>query len=277
MTSSAIGLPRLPLLRFAAALSCALAYPACIQPEYPDSYDEAFADFSADASAIVAVHDAGAVSLPSAAENPTNPLNPLLPIKPVAEAGAVQPFDAGSASSPVVVRDAGTNPGSSSDSGPRANPVLPDADAGSPGAPSTGPSRCTITASTDASDTLFYAGRYGCAVWISSSSNKLIKAFFLATKIASRTGLATYKSESAGMTVDVVAAATLNAPKQHQYTWMLTDSQGQKLPPGKYALKVELHSSNGEELLSLPFDTSMAPVSEKSQSGQIRSAAINCE
>lgn len=264
------------LLRFA-ALPCgaALLCSACIQPEYPDSFDEAFDNFSSDASQILAAYDAGTGSAPVAPLSPANPLNPLLPTKPAVEAGTAQPFDAGTFVPPIIARDAGmsTLP---ADAGSRGDPSVP-ADAGGTGAASGGPSRCTITASTDASDTLFYAGRYGCAVWISSASNKLIKAFFVATKISGRTGLPTYKSESAGATVDVVAGATLMAPKQHQYTWMLTDTQGQKVPPGKYALKVELHSSNGVELLSVPFDTSAAPISEKDSSGQIRSASITCE
>jgi hypothetical protein len=263
---------RSPLLLSALALCGALSTPGCIQPEYPDSFDEAFVGFSSDAAQILAVYDAGAGPSPAA----QNPFNPLAPSKPAVEGGSVQPLDAGVA--PFVDASGGPiEPLLGRDAGPRVDAALGEADAGGPSVAGEGPTRCTITASTDASDTLFYAGKYGCAVWISSASNKLVKAFFAATRIASRTGLPTYKSESAGATVDVVAGATLGAPKQHQYTWMMTDTQNAKVSPGKYTLKVELHSSNGVELLAVPFDTTSAPVSEQDASGQIRAASIDCE
>lgn len=251
----------------------ALTTAACVQPEYPDELDDTFEGLQSDGAVAASAPDAG----------PTQPLgtqqNPALtnPATRDADMPTVSATDAGS-----VMIDVRTGP---LDSGTRRDAEVARIDAGSTSTPDAGSgmssegslSRCTITASTDASDTLFYAGKYGCAVWISGPSNKLVKAFFLATRIANRSGVPTYRSESSGMTVDVVAGATLNAPKQHQYTWMLTDTQGMKVPPGKYALKVEVHSSNGVALLSVPFDTSAGPVSEDGAMGQIRSAKIDCQ
>jgi hypothetical protein len=243
----------------------------CIQPEYPDSFEEAFENVATDAAPALTAPDAGTGQLPIQMQNP---LNPLVPIKPLTDAGGLRPFDAGVAAIDTTVPP---DSGAGRDGGAGVDAASVEADAGGATPSSEGPTRCTITASTDASDALFYAGKYGCAVWISSASNKVLKAFFLATRIANRTGLTNYKSESAGVTVDVVAGATLNAPKQHQYTWMLTDTQGAKVPPGKYTLKVELHSSSGVELVSVPFDTSTSPVSARGSSGQIRAASIECE
>lgn len=260
------------LMRFLLLLcGAALCVSGCIQPEYPDSFDEPVENVTADAAPALAAPEAGTGQLPA---HPQNPLNPLVPIKPVADAGGVRPLDAGGTVIDTVGR---LDSGAARDAGVRIDAASIEADAGGSMSATNGPTRCTITASTDANDTLFYAGKYGCAVWISSASNKVLKAFFLATRIANRSGLNTYKSESSGVTVDVVAGATLNAPKQHQYTWMLTDTQGAKVPPGKYTLKVELHSSNGIELVSVPFDTSASPVSADGSSGQIRSASIECE
>jgi hypothetical protein len=266
---------RYPLLLSAlAAYGALLSTSGCIQPEYPDSFDEAFEGFSSDASQILPAYDAGADAMPGAVQNPLGPLVP----NPTSDAGSVPPLDAAGVAAVVDAGAASPEPLVGRDAGARVDAAPAQEDAGSaPSSAGDGPSRCTITASTDAADTLFYAGKYGCAVWISSASNKLVKSFFAATRIASRSGVPTYKSESAGLTLDVVAGATLSAPKQHQYTWMLTDASGAKVAPGKFALKVEIHSSNGVELVSVPFDTTVAPVSEKGASGQIRSASIVCE
>jgi hypothetical protein len=247
---------------------------ACIQPEYPDEFDDSLGPLLGAEGGVIAFSDAAAMSTSAVtAQNPTNPFNPLKP-----DAGTTLP----------AAIDAGTNISDATltpvDSGPRRDAQLPvDSGSGEVTADATtmpsgdGPSSCTITASTDASDTLFYAGKYGCAVWISSAANKLVKSFFVATRVSNRTGLPTYKSESSGAAVDVVAGATLGSPKQHSYTWTLTDAQGGKIAPGKYALKVEMHSSNGVTLVSVPFDTTQAPVSATgTPDGEVSGVSIEC-
>lgn len=132
---------------------------------------------------------------------------------------------------------------------------------------------CTISASTDASTALRYRGKYGCAVWIANASNKVVKAFLVATIISGRSGVPTYRSQASGVSVDVTTSATLGAARQHMYTWNAANAA-----PGKYALNVETHSENGVKLVTVPFDTSRGPVSATGTPNvDIRAAAIDCK
>jgi hypothetical protein len=75
------------------------------------------------------------------------------------------------------------------------------------------------------------------------------------------------------VTVDVTTSATLNAARQHMYTWNAASA-----PPGKYSLNVETHSENGVKLVTVPFDTSNGPVSAMgTPSADTRAAAIDCK
>jgi hypothetical protein len=256
-----------------------LAFSAgCMGPEFPDDFEEATQPaVTADAgstlpgnppSGVVPQTDGGVLSGTGGPE-----AGVLAPGQPL-EAGAMDAQTVADASgSPRPVRDAAIVQDAD---------LMPDAsaspDAETPPTPGAALMSCSITASTDASDTLFYAGKYGCAVWIGNASNKLVKTFFLATRIASRSGVATFQRQASGMTIDVVAGATLNSPKQHQYTWNLKDAKGASVPAGKYTLNVETHSSSGDTTVSVPFDTSSGMVNAMgSPSGGIRSATIKCQ
>lgn len=278
---------------------------ACIGTDYPDEFDDMSqltqaADAGADASsgAIFAPTGGGGVNPgQGAAGGGVGPVGTGSTQPPFggggfdAGTGGVVPPAGGSTGTPAQGVDAGNPFGGTRDSGTSVLPpvvdsgspgtrvdagVEPQVDATAPSDPGTGgggaATSCKITASTDASDTFFYAGKYGCAVWISDSAKKLTKAFFVATRISSRSGLPTYRTQSSGVSVDVTTGATLNAPKQHSYTWDLSG-----VSPGQYSLNVEVHSSNGTTLVSVPFDTSKAPVSEQGAQGEVKSAQITCQ
>lgn len=254
---------------------------ACMGPEYPDDFDEstqptvlADAGFGTIPTPVV---DAG-VSLGDAAVAPQGSLaGGGLP----EAGGVVQPMpssnDAGGGGG-IVPRDASTprDSGSSPEaSAPVEAGTSPEAgtsnDAG--GSPGGTVSSCTITASTDASTAVRYRGKYGCAVWIANSSNKVVKAFLVATIISGRSGVPTYRSQASGVSVDVTTSATLNAARQHMYTWNASSAA-----PGKYSLNVETHSENGVKLVTVPFDISNGPVSAMGTANvDIRSAAIDCK
>jgi hypothetical protein len=245
---------------------------SCMSPEYPDDFIESSQSASlADGgtptqpivSGLLPAHDAGA-STDSALPQPGLP-----------EAGGTLGQPSVDAAVANVGRDA-----SAPDAGPREASVSVEAgasaDAGEQVAPGAAATSCTITASTDAADTFFYAGQYGCAVWIGNASNKLVKTFFLATKVASRSGVSSFQRAASGMTVDAVAGATLRSAKQHQYSWDLKDAKGAPVTAGKYTLNVETHSSNGDVTVSVPFDTSSGASEKGSPNGGIRSAGIDC-
>jgi hypothetical protein len=249
----------------------------CMGPEFPDDFHETTqATVTADAGALSGGPISGFVPGADGGAQPGAGLP---------EAGALGPAQLpdGGALDAQVVADASGGTGTQRDASSRGDANSPaeasvSTDAESQPMPGAGLTSCSIAASTDASDTRFYAGKYGCAVWIGNASNKLVKTFFLATRIASRSGVSTFQRQAAGMTVDVVAGATLNAPKQHQYTWDLKDAKGGNVPPGKYTLNVETHSSNGDTTVSVPFDTSSGMVSAMgTASGGIRSATIKCQ
>jgi hypothetical protein len=258
---------------FSALLSCI----GCMEPRYPDEFDESVQSvWGSDAASIAPALDAAAA--------PVGGPSGFLPTQPVGPLGGLA--DAGRGDLPPRV-DAGGNPlfprppdaGAPQDTGaPTPFDAGSEADAGSDPVGAGALTSCSISASTDASDTFFYAGKYGCALWIANASNKAVKVFFVATRIANRTGLNAYRSATSGMSVDVVAGATLNAPKQHQYTWDLTDASGAALAPGRYSLTIETHSSNGVTVVTVPFDTSKGEVSEMATpNGEVRSASITCQ
>jgi hypothetical protein len=240
-------------------------------PEYPDDFDESKQAASlADAGSAPGNFPSGFFPTGDAAVQDSGAFVPVVPVdagggvvpQPIIDAGGARP----DASKPVAVHDASVEAS-----------VTPDAAVVEP-TPGGTLASCSITASTDASDTLFYAGKYGCAVWIGNASSKLVKTFFLATKVSGRSGVSTFQRAASGMTVDAVAGATLNSAKQHQYAWDLKDAKGAAVPPGKYTLNVETHSSNGDTTVSVPFDTSTGTVSAMgSPSGGIRSAQISCQ
>jgi len=255
-------------------LSIALCWAtsACIAPEYPDDFDELDnavgmgpdASFSPDAFVPPALDPSGL--LQDAAIRPTPDAGSRL--WPSVDAGAVvQPLDSGFTPFPRGGSGASGDAGAVADAG-----SAPQVDAGG-AASGNGATRCTVSASTDASSAFRYAGKYGCAVWISDASSKVLKAFLVATRIASRSGLSTYSRQSSGVSVDVTTGATLSSARQHNYTWDLAG-----VTPGPYTLNVETHSSNGDVVVSVPFDTSMAPVSESGAArGDIKSASISCD
>ncbi len=251
-----------------------------MEPAYPDEFDEkAQAAWGADATVTAPVTAPGA-----AATGPVGPSG-FLPVQPMAPLGG---NDAGRIDTPSRVPDAGVafpiarpDAGSARDAGGTPLPV----DAGSPSevdagvdAPAAGAvSSCSITASTNADDAFFYNGKYGCGVWIANSAGKAVKVFMVATRIANRSGLNAYRSATSGVMVDVVASTTLQAAKQHQYTWDLKDMSGMPVAPGSYKLTIETHSSSGVAVVTVPFDTSKGPVSETgTPSIDVRSASIKC-
>jgi hypothetical protein len=261
-------------LRLVAVLHVSSAL-GCVQPEFPDDFEEiAQTGLAADAAqpGLGLGVDAG---LPPVFDSGAAP--------PTQEPGNVVPGGGVDAQVVVPGREAGTfvppaRPDASvaSEAGAgREASVAPVVDAETP----TGTlASCMISANTDASNTFLYRGKYGCAVWIGDASKKVVKAFFLATRIASRSGLSTYRTASTGVTVDIVAGATLGAAKQHQYTWDLKGPSGAPVAPGKYTLNVETHSSNGDVTLSVPFELGSQPVSAMGgPMGEIQAASIRCQ
>lgn len=261
-----------------ALVPCVLLPLACVQPEWPDEFEETVhPSTAAEASAVLPGFEAGGPALVVDAGVPPGVVLPEAGLPPSGgNQGGIQGgggFDAGSVAPPT--RDAGSQPqlDATTQTDARASE-----DAGDPGPTTVGPTRCTITASTDASNTFLYAGKYGCAVWIGDASKKVVKAFFLATRIASRSGLSTYRTASSGVSVDVVAGATLSSPKQHMYTWDLKSAAGAAAAAGSYTLNVETHSSNGDKTVSVPFELGTGPVmATATPAGEVRAASIQCE
>jgi hypothetical protein len=244
----------------------------CIAPAHPDDYVETVQGVQTSADA------GGSMFGPADAALHPGSMLPITPLGPTAfdagSAGGPVPRDSSVSGGPLAGPDAGTRveAGVASDAGASLEASAPqDASGGSI-------SSCTITATTDASNTsFFYYGKYGCAVWIGDSAKRVIKAFFVATRISSRSGLPAYQAASSGVRVDVTTGATLSAPKQHQFTWPLIDSTGAKVPPGSFTLNVETHSENGVTLVTVPFATT-APVSEMAApKAEVLSAGIVCD
>lgn len=250
----------------------------CMGPEYPDEFDETTQPSGALDAAIgpvvVAVADAGnadaALTPPSSGSGGLPEAGGTFPGGPPSDdAGSTAPLrDA------ATLRDASGAPEASVpvEAGTSAEAGV-NSDAGSMVPPSSAISSCSISASTDASTALRYRGKYGCAVWIANASNKVVKAFLVATIISSRSGVPTYRSQASGVSVDVTTSATLGAARQHMYTWNAANAA-----PGKYTLNVETHSENGVKLVAVPFDTSRGPVSATGTPNvDIRAAAIDCK
>lgn len=198
----------------------------------------------------------------------------------VADAGGWDPTRDASAAWPNDAGGGSVGPGASDASLAR-DAAMPDAggagarDAGGTGGTGGALASCTINASTDASGKVQYNGKYGCAVWVGDGAKKVVKTFFVATRIASRTGLPSYRTASSGVTVDVVTGATLTQPMQHNYTWT---NNGGALPSGSYTLNVETHSSSGVNFVSIPFATSAGSVSATGNpNGDVKSASISCK
>jgi hypothetical protein len=245
----------------------------CVAPAHPD-------DFVETVQGVQTPPDAG-ISMFGPADAAQHPgsLMPITPPGPTA-------FDAGSAGGGPITLDSGVVVGAPS-AGPEAGTRVEagmalDGDASlAPGAPPDASggsiSSCTVTATTDASNTsFFYYGKYGCAVWIGDSAKRVVKAFFVATRIASRSGLPAYQAASSGVRVDVTTGATLNAPKQHQFSWALTDSTGAKVPPGSFTLNVETHSEKGVTLVTVPFNTTASVSEMAAPKAEVLSAGIVC-
>jgi hypothetical protein len=271
-----------PSLLTCVLLSAFISSVGCMEPRYPDEFDETSqAAWNADAAVIssITAPDAGVGQMPPSG---------FLPGQPSAPQGA---NDAGRIDmTPPRVPDAGTtipvtrpDAGGVRDAG-STTPVVDtgtpsEVDAGGEQPPASGAvTSCSISASTNADDAFFYNGKYGCGVWIANSAGKAVKVFMVATRIANRSGLSAYRTATSGVMVDVTASATLQSAKQHQYTWDLKDMSGAAVPSGSYKLVVETHSSSGDAVVSVPFDTSKGPVSETgSPMIDVRSASINCD
>ena len=104
-----------------------------------------------------------------------------------------------------------------------------------------------------------YAPKNVGAVWVTDSSDKLVKSLEVWARVRLRY-LLNYASARGSARPDVTATATLTNHKAHMASWDLKGSAGSTVPPGKYTLHAEVTDSHMDgKTIAIPFDTSAGP------------------
>jgi hypothetical protein len=225
--------------RLAPIAAIAIACTACL-PTGPDEYDGP--EYALTPGATAAVVDSGnAIGVADAAVTTTpQPNSP--PIQPPSTPPQT---DAG-----TTTADSGTG-GSTADSGTGGS----TADAGGAGL-----TTCQFAATTTKPG---YTGgtsyrAYVLAIWVQNESGALVRTFdyFAASKARY---LLTYAKARGSSAVDSVSGASISNlnPQVNEATWDLKDRSGNRVPDGRYTVRIEATSGNGQgPVLDVPFTLS---------------------